>query len=68
MLTNRTGAIVIVPSAGLKKTPVASSESNVIVHEGSRVDIIDDTMSDWKLVELEDGREGWILNSQIERI
>ena len=68
MLTNRTGAIVIAPSAGLKKTPVASSESNVIVHEGSRVDIIDDTMSDWKLVELEDGREGWILNSQIERI
>lgn len=68
ILTNRTGAIVIAPSAGLKKTPVASSESNVIIHEGSRVEIIDDTMSDWKLVELEDGREGWILNSQIERI
>lgn len=68
ILTNRTGAIVIAPSAGLKKTPVASSESNVIIHEGSRVEIIDDTMKDWKLVELEDGREGWILNSQIERI
>lgn len=68
ILTNRTGAIVIAPSAGLKKTPVASSESNVIVHEGSRVEIIDDTMADWKLVELEDGREGWVLSSQIERI
>lgn len=68
MLTNRTGAIVIAPSAGLKKTPVANSETNVIVHEGSRVEIIDDTMTDWKMVELEDGREGWILNSQIERI
>lgn len=68
ILTNRTGAIVIAPSAGLKKTPVANSESNVIVHEGSRVEIIDDTMADWKLVELEDGREGWILKSQIERI
>lgn len=68
ILTNRTGAIVISPSAGLRKTPVANSEATVIVHEGSRVEIIDDTMKDWKQVELEDGREGWILNSQIERI
>lgn len=68
ILTNRTGAIVISPSAGLRKTPVANSEAMVIVHEGSRVEIIDDTMKDWKQVELEDGREGWILNSQIERI
>ena len=52
----------------MRKTPVANSEAMVIVHEGSRVEIIDDTMKDWKQVELEDGREGWILNSQIERI
>lgn len=68
ILTQRTGAIVIAPSATLKKTPVPNSEYNVIVHEGSRVEIIDDTMKDWKLVELEDGRDGWILTSQIERI
>lgn len=68
MLTNRNGAIVIAPSAGLKKTPVATGESTVIVHEGSRVEITDDTMKEWKHVKLEDGREGWIHNSQIERI
>lgn len=68
ILTQRTGAIITAASAPLKKTPVANSEYNTIIHEGSRVEIIDDTMKDWKLVELEDGREGWIQSSQIERI
>lgn len=68
LLTNRTGAIVISPSAPLKNTPVAGGEQQTIIHEGSRVEIIDDTMKDWKLVQLADGREGWILSSQIERI
>lgn len=68
ILTKRTGAVVTAPSAPLKKTPVASSEHDAIIHEGSRVEIIDDTMKDWKQVELEDGREGWILSLQMERI
>lgn len=68
ILTRRTGAIITTPSVTLKKTPVANSEYNTIIHEGSRVEIIDDTMKDWKLVELEDGRDGWIQSSNMERI
>ncbi len=68
MLTRRTGAIIVAPSAALKKTPVASSDYTAIIHEGSRVEIIDDSMKDWKLVELADGRDGWVEVSQIERI
>lgn len=68
ILTQRSGAVVISPSAPLRKTPVSGSEYNAIIHEGSRVEIIDDTMKDWKQVELEDGREGWMLSSQMERI
>ena len=64
----KTGAIVTSPSVALKKTPAANSEYSAIIHEGSRVEIIDDTMKDWKFVELEDGREGWVLARQIERI
>lgn len=67
-LTMKTGAIVTSPSVALKKTPAANSEYSAIIHEGSRVEIIDDTMKDWKFVELEDGREGWVLARQIERI
>lgn len=68
ILTKRTGAIVTAPSVTLRKTPVANGESVMIIHEGSRVEIKDDTMKDWKQVELEDGREGWIQAGQIERI
>lgn len=68
LLTNNTGAIVISPSASLRKTPVANSENNTIIHEGTRLEIVDDTMKDWKQVKLEDGREGWVQSSQIERI
>ena len=32
------------------------------------MEIIDDTMDDWKQVELEDGREGWMSASHLERI
>ena len=36
--------------------------------EGTRVDITDDTMRDWKAVRLADGREGWVQTSEIEKI
>ncbi len=67
-LTHRSGAIVMTPSVTLKKTPVSTGEDALIIHEGSRVDIIDDSMKDWKLVKLLDGRQGWIKTSEIERI
>jgi SH3-like domain-containing protein len=39
-----------------------------VIHEGTRVDITDDTMRDWKAVRLADGREGWVPARQIEKI
>lgn len=68
ILTQRRGAIIISSSAALKKTPVANSGDSVILHEGSKVEIIDDTMKDWIQVKLEDGREGWMQASHLERI
>ena len=40
----------------------------LLVETPEAVDIIDDTMKDWKQVRLEDGREGWMQTSQMERI
>lgn len=68
VLTNRSGAIVMSQSAILKSTPSKGGKDILIIHEGTRVDITDDTMKDWKNVRLADGREGWILSSQIEMI
>ena len=39
-----------------------------ILHEGTRVDIIDDQMQQWKQIRVADGKEGWIETSQIETI
>ncbi len=68
MLMKRNGAIVTAPSCTIKKTPEANSADQGVIHEGTRVDIIDDTMRDWKEIHLADGREGWIPASQIEKI
>lgn len=65
---NRKGAIVISPSLQLKDVPDKNGKDIAVIHEGTRVDIIDDSMSDWKHVRLGDNREGWLQKNQIENI
>ncbi len=67
-LEKRKCAIVIAPSVQLKKVPDAKGANATVVHEGTKVEIIDNTLKDWKHVRLGDNREGWLLVSQIERI
>ncbi|MGI6242736.1 MAG: tetratricopeptide repeat protein [Prevotella sp.] len=67
-MTNRNGAIIIVPSVKVKKTPVKNGEDAFILHEGTRVEVTDNTLPQWKGVRLSDGREGWIPASRLEMI
>ena len=62
------GAIVIAPTVNVKKTPAASGTDVFVIHEGTRVDITDRCMKQWRGVKLADGREGWLKTSQIEEI
>ena len=62
------GAIVMSPSINVKATPEDKSPDAFVIHEGTRVDIIDDGLKGWKQVELGDGREGWIKSGMIEKI
>ena len=64
----RRGAIVVSPSVQLKKTPDEKGGNAAVVHEGTKVEIIDDSMKEWKHVRLGDDRDGWLHVSQIERI
>lgn len=64
----KTGAIVMASSLQLKKVPDEKSENIAVIHEGTKVEIIDDSMKDWKYVRLGDNREGWLHKSQIEKI
>ena len=67
-LVHRTGAIVISPSISVKKTPAKNSGEVFVIHEGTRVDITDRTMKQWRGIRLADGREGWLRTNQIEGI
>ena len=67
-LDNRTGAIIMTPSVNIKKTPAKNSADQFVLHEGTRVDIIDKGMTDWRCIRIGDGREGWIETKAIEEI
>lgn len=64
----RDRAVVVAPSASVKLTPSDSSADAVVVHEGTAVQIIDRTMSDWYSVKLDDGKEGWLKRNSLEII
>lgn len=61
-------AVVMKEEAYLKSTPDNSGTELVKIHEGRKVRIIDDTMREWKEVELEEGTVGWLPTTAIERI
>lgn len=67
-LTDRADAIVISPSVTAKSTPNDSGTNLFVIHEGRKVKIIDDSMNSWKEIELEDGTQGWVPLSVLERI
>ena len=67
-LDNRKGAIIISPSVNIKKTPAKTSTDQFVLHEGTRVDIIDKGITDWRGIRVGDGREGWIETKHLEEI
>lgn len=65
---NRDRAIVTAPTVNIKATPSATSSDVYVIHEGTGVVITDRTMGKWYSVKLDNGKEGWILRSQVEVI
>lgn len=64
----RTHAIVMSSSLTVKSTPSTSGTDLFVLHEGTKVEITDDTMKDWKEIRLADGKVGWVPVKTIERI
>lgn len=65
---HRNAAIVVSPSVQVKATPDAAAKNSFVLHEGTRIEITDNTLLEWKGIRLDDGREGWIAAKQIEVI
>lgn len=68
VLVNRNAAIVLVLSVTVRSTPSESGTSLFILHEGSKVELKDNSMREWKEIRLEDGKVGWVPTSSIEVI
>ncbi len=67
-LLHRNGAVIISSSATIRKNPATSAPEETILHEGTRVEIIDRSMNGWYGIRIADGREGWIENKNVEVI
>ena len=67
-LLHRTGAVIIRSAVSVKSTPSQNGTDLFILHEGTRVNIIDDTMRGWREIRVADGKSGWIELKDIEVI
>ena len=64
----RESAIIMEPSVTVRSTPSTSGTELFILHEGKKIKIKDDSMKEWKEIEIEDGNIGWLPASAIEQI
>lgn len=67
-LTSKEMAIIMSPTVTAKSTPDNSGTNLFEIHEGRKVKVCDDSMKEWKEIELEDGTVGWIPASALEVI
>lgn len=61
-------AIIMSPSVTVKSTPNDNGTDLFIIHEGSKVNILDNGMKDWIEISLNDGNEGWVHTDVLEII
>ena len=55
-------------SVTVKSTPSENGNELFVIHEGTCVEIQDDTMKEWVQIQLSDGKQGWIEKNSLERI
>jgi tetratricopeptide (TPR) repeat protein len=67
-IVNRHYAIIIGSAVTVKSSPSDSSTDLFIIHEGAKVEILDQTMQEWREVKLEEGKVGWIPVGELEQI
>ena len=67
-IDHRDGAIIIESAVTVKSTPAQNGTDLFILHEGTKVTVLDDTMDGWREVLVPDGKQGWVETSQIEAI
>ena len=67
-MQKRYGAIIMAPSVNVKKSPTFNALDGFVLHEGTRVDIVDEDIKGWVGVQVSDGRSGWVPIDKLEKI
>ena len=64
----RDRAIFVDQASPVKSTPSENGTDLFLLHSGTSLQIIDDSMKDWLQIRLSDGKEGWVPASSVEVI
>ena len=67
-LVSRSSAIITSSAVGVKSTPADDGTELFILHEGTKVEITDGAMKQWKRVRVADGKDGWVKAKDMEVI
>ena len=67
-MADHAAAIVMDPAVSVKSSPSENSTDLFLIHEGSKVEILDSTMKNWFEVKFEEGKQGWIPANTVEII
>ena len=59
-LTRRQTAIIFAPAVTVKSSPSYTGTDLFLIHEGAKVEILDNSMKEWMEVKFEEGKQGWI--------
>jgi tetratricopeptide (TPR) repeat protein len=62
---NTKEAIVFAEESEVRNAPTFNSEEVFVLHEGTKVFVLD-AVDDWKKIQLADGKQGWIIASEVQ--
>ena len=65
---NHSAGILMQPAVTVKSTPEKNGNDLFVIHQGTRVEIEDDSMKDWVEISIADGKSGWIQRNTFQEI
>ena len=51
----------------IRNAPTLNSDEVFTLHEGTKVMVLD-TIDNWKKIKIADGKQGWIISSEIKEL
>lgn len=60
-------AIIFAPKVEVKNAPTSSSEEVFVLHEGTKVIILDE-LDNWKKIKIADGKVGWMNDEELKEV